>query len=149
MSLEYTRLTHRTCLKTAEAAATRQSDVADVRRSTRWFRLVYDQCGVTDVASLCLLHLPEILQSLNDVHCTHRQTHTVLRTDSRTQPQTPQTRCLTIKVTYSLQCRKPIDARIQRVAIKKTHLSKYHYFQHSFVFFTTFAEIIPDTICRY
>jgi len=59
---------HKTCLKTAKATSTRQCDVADVWRATWWFRLVYDEGWVTSVTSFCLFHLPEILQSLDDVH---------------------------------------------------------------------------------
>jgi len=63
-----------TCLKTAKATSAGQCDVADVRRTTRWFGFIYDQRRVTSVTSFRLFHLPEVLQSLNHVHCTQHKT---------------------------------------------------------------------------
>lgn len=55
-------------LKTAEARATRQGDIAHIRRVGSWHGLVDDQGSTCRAAAPGRLHLPELLQRFHHVH---------------------------------------------------------------------------------
>lgn len=55
-------------LEAAEAAATREGDVADVRRAGGWLRFVDYESSVLQVAAFLHLHLPKLLQRFHHVY---------------------------------------------------------------------------------
>lgn len=59
----------RAVLEAAEATASGQRHVANVRLTVGWHRLVDDQGSVLQVRPARQFHLPEFLERLNDVDC--------------------------------------------------------------------------------
>lgn len=62
-----------TILEAPEAGTSWEGYVTDVRRTRPRNRLVNYQRTVPQFGSSALLHLPELLQSFDDVHCTEKK----------------------------------------------------------------------------